>query len=785
MKRKIILLSCLLTTLLLPATVYKVASVEAFDSAVKKLVPGDSIVLANQKWNNAELKFKAKGTKEHPIVLTAETPGLCTLEGISNIRLSGDYLIVDGLVFINGHAPEKKVVIDFRTSKEDFANNSIVRNCVIDHYNQADKTIKDHWVEIWGKNNRVEYCYFAGKKNLGTTLVIWPNGDLHAPNYHKVYRNYFGIRPPLGSNGGETIRIGTSTYSMVDSYSIIEENYFEHCNGETEIVSVKSGRNKIINNTFFECEGSIVLRHGNNNEVSGNYILGNGKRNTGGIRIINAGHTIYNNYLSGIRGKDFRNPLVIMNGVPNSPINRYHKVQNVQIVHNTFMDCGTAMHLCVGSDSERTDIPENVTIANNVVYSTTADKLVAEYDNTKGFKFSNNLFIGSNGIQTDYNGIQADFQLLRTKEGFDFIFPNTVNNDFSFVETDINAKKREDGKQIGAIQSEKGRARRLIPTQLNCGPRYKWNKVKEDNSNNAKAYHIVPGLNTLQKAIKKTSEGDTIVLAAGEYVNEKKISIKHNLTICTEKDIDTRPIIIVDDKESNTISVFEIKNGATVQFNNLSIKGKDDNTRQAKYGIYVAGENTLDHYNLYLSNCDFSDFLQEDGAVIAAKKGTFIDTLYLGNCLIANAHRGIALDREKDDKGLYNVENIILFNTTFNNIAQWALSFYRGGNDESTLGGLLYIDHCTFQNINNKEGQFCIKQTGLVTYTIKNSLFMDAPFCKGPIKTERSTHSITNCCILNAGKINKNKNASIQNIFYSIDKIEGNATDGKNIGLIF
>ena len=179
------------------------------------------------------------------------------------------------------------------------------------------------------------------------------NGEKHAPNYHRVYRNYFGIRPRLGSNGGETLRVGTSTYSLQSSSSTIEENYFEHCNGETEILSIKSCDNKIINNTFLECEGSIVLRHGNRNEVSGNIMFGNNKPYTGGIRVINAGHKIYNNYLSGLRGDEFRLPLVVMNAVPNSPINRYHKVKDVEIAYNTFMNCNAAWHLCVGSDDER------------------------------------------------------------------------------------------------------------------------------------------------------------------------------------------------------------------------------------------------------------------------------------------------------------------------------------------------------------------------------------------------------------------------------------------------
>lgn len=88
------------------------------------------------------------------------------------------------------------------------------------------------------------------------------------PNYHRIDHNYFGERSALGVNGGETIRIGTSTWSMFDSFTVVENNIFDKCDGETEIISNKSCKNIIQKNLFFECDGTLTLRHGNNNEVS-------------------------------------------------------------------------------------------------------------------------------------------------------------------------------------------------------------------------------------------------------------------------------------------------------------------------------------------------------------------------------------------------------------------------------------------------------------------------------------------------------------------------------------
>lgn len=766
------------------AKTYKVSDINAFNKAVKVVLPGDSIVMADGVWKDVEFKFKGKGTKASPIVLTVETPGKCTVEGVSQLRLSGEYLVVDGLVFINGHAPKEKVTIDFRTSSEDFAYNSVVRNCVIDHFNYPDKSVKDHWVEVWGKNNTVEYCYFAGKKNLGTTFVIWPNGEKHAPNYHRVYRNYFGIRPRLGSNGGETLRVGTSTYSLQSSSSTIEENYFEHCNGETEILSIKSCDNKIINNTFLECEGSIVLRHGNRNEVSGNIMFGNNKPYTGGIRVINAGHKIYNNYLSGLRGDEFRLPLVVMNAVPNSPINRYHKVKDVEIAYNTFMNCNAAWHLCVGSDDERTDLPENVNIHSNVVYSPQSENLVMKYDDIKGISFSDNVLINKDGLVKEYGGVDTEYQLKSTREGFPVILPEYTSSSSEYITTDINGRKRNEQKTVGAFEANSLSARRFVPNQMNCGPRYEWNRVDPSAQSIGSIIKIAPGVNTLYEAVKKSSAGDIIELAEGTYINEKRINVGHNLTIRAAADAKKRPVIRMDDKESNTVTMFDMKGGAYLKLIDLALNGKDGKARQTKYAVFISEPNTLEHYNLLMDNCDVYNFQQTDGAVISAQKGTFADTVRIVNSTVSNSYRGIALNREKDDKGFYNAEYVILQNSSFRNIGEWAVHFYRGGNDESTLGGFLVVDHCIFDNVNNRQDQYIIKHNRWQNVRIENSLFMNNPQIKGIMNLDQRTHIIRNCCLVKSGKLKVKGEAKSADIYNDIKELTGNATDGGNIGLI-
>ena len=79
-----------------------VHNVKEFNIAVAQAKPGDFIVLSNGIWNNAELLFEGMGTLDNPITLTVEEKGKVILSGASNLRIAGEYLVIEGLVFKNG-----------------------------------------------------------------------------------------------------------------------------------------------------------------------------------------------------------------------------------------------------------------------------------------------------------------------------------------------------------------------------------------------------------------------------------------------------------------------------------------------------------------------------------------------------------------------------------------------------------------------------------------------------------------------------------------------------------
>ena len=383
-----LVLACLLNGAAHTAEI-TVASQEEYAHAVNRLQPGDTLVLANGEWRDFEILFTGKGVPGKPITLTAETKGEVLVTGQSNLRLAGEHLVVSGLVFKDGHSPTN-TVIAFRRSKGEYANHSRVTEVVIDHFNNPERFETDFWVMLYGKHNRFDHNHLEGKSNQGVTMAVRLDSEENQENHHRIDHNYFGPRPVLGSNGGETLRIGTSHYSMSDSFTTVENNYFDRCNGEVEIISSKSGANVFRGNVFSESRGTLTLRHGNGNIVENNVFLGNRVDHTGGIRVINKRQVVRNNYMYGLTGHRFGGALVVMNGVPNSPINRYHQVEN-SIIENNSIIASEHIELAAGSDEERSAPPVSTAFRNNLVHNDDGKSVIAVHDDISGIDFSGNL----------------------------------------------------------------------------------------------------------------------------------------------------------------------------------------------------------------------------------------------------------------------------------------------------------------------------------------------------------------------------------------------------------
>lgn len=454
MKNKFISTLCLyagMSMMFLHGKTHVASSAAQIATICTTIAAGDTIMMTGGTWTNQVIVFKGTGTAQLPIVLRSQSYGSVILTGSSRLYIGGKYLIAEGLKF-EGTFTGSGSIIEFRDDGGNGSTYCRLTRTSINSYNPTDKTKENKWVSMYGQYNRVDYCSFENKTNYGATFVVWLEAK---PNYHRIDHNYFGYREPLNDNGGETIRIGTSDWSMYDSYTTVEYNFFDRCNGEIEVISNKSCENTYRYNVFANCQGNLTLRHGNRCYIYGNYFFCNKVKDSGGIRVIGEDHKVYNNYIEKSAGSSLKTGITIMNGVPNSPLNRYFQVKRAYVVFNTLVDNRYSFHIGAGKDSELSLPPLDCVIANNVVWSTQSP-LITYTDTPINMKYEGNIFYGANLGITKPDGITITDPLMTLapdslwRIGNSSPAVNAAVGDYPFVTVDLDGQSRTGTFDAGA-----------------------------------------------------------------------------------------------------------------------------------------------------------------------------------------------------------------------------------------------------------------------------------------------------------------------------------------------
>lgn len=645
-----------------------VRNMDEFNQAVASSKPGDKIALANGIWENVELKFMGKGNADHPIELTAEEPGKVMITGQSNLEISGEHLIISDLVFKDGFTPTSEV-ISFRTSKDQLANNTRLTNCVIDNFSNPERFDADLWVAIYGKNNRVDHNSLMNKGNQGVTLAVRLDTEESRENNHIIEYNYFGPRQILGSNGGETVRIGTSHFSKTYSNTVVHKNYFDRCNGEHEIISNKACGNKYTDNVFFESQGTLTMRHGHHTLVENNYFLGNRKPNTGGIRIINENQTVRKNYLYGLTGYRFRGALVIMNGVPNSPINRYNQVVDSEMNNNIVID-SDYIQLCAGSDEERSATPIGSTMSHNIIMSKTNLNPFTIYDDVSGITFDGNILNDEASIPLSGGFAKTSYSVNENVNGLKVPDQSLVDQ-IAFGEIKLPVTKEETGANYYPKND--------IIVALGSG----------------KTTKVPAGTNTLITALEASSPGDILVLEnGGEYLMTKYAFITHPISIKSENG--NKPTV-----RSEKISFFKIENGGALLLDNVRIDGAESPDQAGNSVVSTSKYSMNRNYALVVRNCEVTNLdVNHTFDFLKIYKNTFADSVQITGTTMTNITGSVlSMDMETEELGIYNVENVLIKDSKFSDIQGAVANIYRGGTDESTFGPMAVIENNEFSNV--------------------------------------------------------------------------------------
>ncbi|MGY0564034.1 MAG: polysaccharide lyase 6 family protein [Paraglaciecola chathamensis] len=645
-----------------------VENIEQFNKAAASVSPGDEIVLANGTWNDVELVLKGKGQADNPITLKAQTPGKVIITGQSNLAFSGEYIVISGLVFKDGSTPTGEV-ISFRTSNDDVANHSRVTNTVIDNFSTDLRQMSDLWVAMYGKHNRFDHNSLLNKRNRGVTLAVRMNSEASRKNQHVIEYNYFGPRQILGANGGETLRIGTSHFSREYSNTTAQFNYFDRTNGEHEIISNKSSGNSLINNVFFETQGTLTMRHGHFTTVEGNYFLGNRKPNTGGIRIINESQSVSNNYMYGLTGKRLRGALVIMNGVPNSPPNRYDPVIDSAMNNNIVID-SDHIELGAGADAERSAPPTTSEFKGNIILGKTNLEPFTLYDDMSGINFEGN-----------YLNEEASTPI---KSGFASTTYSVTTNQYGLKSPD---KALLDKIGFGEVK--------LPVTKEEVGARFYPKNEATIAFQSGKNIPVKAGTDTLIDALATSQPGDVLVLEnGGEYLLTKFAEVHHPITILAEEG--EKPIL-----RSQKPNFINIENGGALEVENLWFDGAESPDYKGNTIISTSSYSMNINYNLAVRNVKVTD-LDVNGYFyfFKANPGTFADSIEVVDSEFSNITGAILqLNREVDDLGVYSVENLLISGNTFTDVKEEVVTVYRGGTDESTFGPMVRVKDNTLTNV--------------------------------------------------------------------------------------
>jgi poly(beta-D-mannuronate) lyase len=706
-----------------------VKDINELNQAINEVTPGTEIILANGVWKDVQIKLFGMGTDENPITLRAETPGEVFIEGQSFLHLGGEHLIIDGLYFRNGYTPSSGI-IRYKIGADSVAFNCRVTSCVIDGFTQPNRWENDRWIEFYGKHNQLDHCYISGKSNDGETIRVFFTGNKHIDTYHQIVNNYFGPRPRKGGPRAETIRLGDSKTRLSPGYVNVSDNYFDACNGEVEIISDKTNYNSFTNNIFYKCEGSLVLRHGNYATVNANIFIGGDESDFyGGIRVVNTGHWITNNYFYKISGEEFRSPLAIMNGIPMTPLNRYRQVSDAVIAYNTWVDCLSTWQIGVGQNKASADVlpaseirsapPIRTTIANNLIYNTQVDEApVVNHDDMSGILFKNNI-IDNNRSEYSEFGVLLN-ETIKMKQVNDWLFaPDDAQNesldevymgyDFGRIQDDLFGSSREKVNRIGAI-AQLAAAEDFKIDKKKYGPHW-FSTDKVTIEPNILAASSAEG--ELEKIIAQANAGDIVELSDEVYTISTSLKIDKEITLRSSGENKAQ---LVFTGEANT-PAFEMNPRGNISLENISLKGKNN-----QLAFAPLAENMSSAYYLFINNCVIEGFEY----VLKASKGSFADSITVSNTTIQNCENGFVL--AADEKGDYNAEMVSFNQCKFMNVQRNVIYFYRGGYDESTIGGCLTISNSTFESCGSKEKSgVLIKTPGIINMNISGSTFRNNP----------------------------------------------------------
>ena len=432
-----------------------VSSIAELQSAINNAKPGDVILLKNGVYTTtADIPVSKAGTAKLSITIAAQNLGKAEITGAGGFNLvsGASYIVIRGFKFT--HAASKA-----RTS----GGSTFCR--FTQNIFQTPGT--GDYLTLAGSDHQVDYNTFQNKDSLGKFIAVKGTGSQIAERLW-IHHNYFKTHKNQGNrNGAEAFQFGLSGFSLSSSNSFVEHNLFEDCAGENELISVKASRVIVRYNTIRNCPAQFTLRHGNFNQVYGNYFI-----NTPGLRIFGDDHIIHSNHF-----ENCSLGINIGNGgaevADGAPLTSHDRPDRVLIAFNTLVNNKDNIIQTARKDGLGSTF---ITIANNIIQGGgPAVSIVGPY---KDPSWENNIIFNTKGAGDIPAGFykNIDPKLLKDANGEYHLQKgspaiNASTGNYSAVTVDMDGQQRISPLDVGAdeLSNAKVVARILIPSDVGFG----------------------------------------------------------------------------------------------------------------------------------------------------------------------------------------------------------------------------------------------------------------------------------------------------------------------------
>ena len=336
------------------------------------------------------------------------------------------------------------------------------------------------------------------------------------------------------------------------------------------------------------------------------------------------------------------------------------------------------------------------------------------HDSIDGINFKSNAINKSyegtiKGLtQVDFNVKQLSKFIFAPDDGIADIAP-FVGFEFDKIDHDLFGNKRSTNNRIGAVVDPDSEVPDILEPS-NYGPSW-YSSVQEVRE---PGLHRVAVGEELEKVIADATPGDIIFLDDGEFIIEAPLQINKKIIIRSKSGntsikytgIGTKPLFLLMPK-------------GDLHLDKIDLKGTGNN-----YCFATLKSGMSAHFNLNIVNSGIRDF----DYVLKAYKQSFADSITLVNTLIEDCQNGLELSEETNDRGDYNAEFITITNSEFRNIKANVIDYYRGGYDESTIGGNLVVENSLFINCGGEEANnILLNHRGIINVNLKDNRFENNP----------------------------------------------------------